>query len=264
MFFNFTTLFSYSVFFCQIVCTSWCSCSLPYISKFLQVQIVFLSSLLLSHRSRMFAKDLTGCFSHCCVEGGDHWIQVLSSLFMMVRGANLPPILAWRFPTHWDLSGFSRTNLSLTHTNTLINWHKLSLSPLSLSHTHTHKHIHTEKERKRVCALSLVKGLYPGWKQTSIHLLLTPHKRHETANSFKMHKISFDTNIIKTCEVERLQSFIVLTFFSFPWTTATDPAEPGSWHYIRQRVRGNLWPLYSSPSPRRLQGGHRHSTPAGS
>ena len=44
----------------------------------------FLSSLLLSHRSRisavtqgfflltMFAKDLTGCFSHCCVEGGDH------------------------------------------------------------------------------------------------------------------------------------------------------------------------------------------------
>ena len=45
----------------------------------------FLSSLLLSHRSRisaviqgffflltMFAKDLTGCFSHRCVEGGDH------------------------------------------------------------------------------------------------------------------------------------------------------------------------------------------------
>ena len=24
----------------------------------------------------MFAKDLTGCFSHCCVEGGDHWIPV--------------------------------------------------------------------------------------------------------------------------------------------------------------------------------------------
>ena len=48
----------------------------------------FLSSLLLWHRSRitavtqffflltMFAKDLTGCFNHCCVEGGDHWIQV--------------------------------------------------------------------------------------------------------------------------------------------------------------------------------------------
>ena len=46
--------------------------------------LFFLSSLLLSHRSRisaviqgfflltMFAKDLTGCFSHCCVEGGDH------------------------------------------------------------------------------------------------------------------------------------------------------------------------------------------------
>ena len=48
----------------------------------------FLSSLLLSHRSRiyavtqdfclltMFAKDLTDCFSHCCVEGGDHWVHV--------------------------------------------------------------------------------------------------------------------------------------------------------------------------------------------
>ena len=24
----------------------------------------------------MFAKDLTGCFSHCCVEGGDHCIHV--------------------------------------------------------------------------------------------------------------------------------------------------------------------------------------------
>ena len=50
--------------------------------------LFFLSSLLLSHRSRisaviqvcffvfflltMFAKDLTGCLSHCCIEGGDH------------------------------------------------------------------------------------------------------------------------------------------------------------------------------------------------
>ena len=45
--------------------------------------LFFLSSLLLSHRSgisavtqvffvlTMFAKDLNGCFSHCCVEGGD-------------------------------------------------------------------------------------------------------------------------------------------------------------------------------------------------
>ena len=50
--------------------------------------LFFLSSLLLSHRSRisaviqffflltMFAKDLIGCFSHCCVEVGDHWTYV--------------------------------------------------------------------------------------------------------------------------------------------------------------------------------------------
>ena len=24
----------------------------------------------------MFVVDFTGCFSHCCVEGGDHWIHV--------------------------------------------------------------------------------------------------------------------------------------------------------------------------------------------
>ena len=48
----------------------------------------FLRSLLLSHGSRisavtqgfvlltMFAKGLTGCFSHWCVEGGDHWVHV--------------------------------------------------------------------------------------------------------------------------------------------------------------------------------------------
>ena len=28
----------------------------------------------------MFAKDLTGCFSYCCVEGGDHWIHVCISI----------------------------------------------------------------------------------------------------------------------------------------------------------------------------------------
>ena len=37
---------------------------------------------------------LTGCFSHCCAESGDHWC--VSSLSMMVRGANFPPIIAWK------------------------------------------------------------------------------------------------------------------------------------------------------------------------
>ena len=45
-----------------------------------------------------------------------------------------------------------------------------------------------------VGALSPVnrKGLHQGRKQTSIHLLLIPHKSHETATFFKTHKISLD------------------------------------------------------------------------
>ena len=55
-----------------------------YFSDPLGSNLFSLSSLLLSHRSRisaviqgfflltMFAKDLASCFSHCCVEGGDH------------------------------------------------------------------------------------------------------------------------------------------------------------------------------------------------
>ena len=30
----------------------------------------------------------------------------VSSLSMMVRGANFPPVIVGRFPTHWDLSAF--------------------------------------------------------------------------------------------------------------------------------------------------------------
>ena len=34
----------------------------------------------------MFAKDLTGCFSHCCVNGGDHWTHVF--IFIVHDGGN--------------------------------------------------------------------------------------------------------------------------------------------------------------------------------
>ena len=55
----------------------------------------------------------------------------------------------------------------------------------------------TGPHRQLVGALSLVnhKGLHQGWKHTSIHLLLIPHRRHQTANFFKFHKTSLDTNI---------------------------------------------------------------------
>ena len=69
--------------------TSWCCYSLPYICQILQVQTFSFSVLSFCRTDQeflqwsvcfflltMFAKDLTGCFSHCCVEGGDHWIHV--------------------------------------------------------------------------------------------------------------------------------------------------------------------------------------------
>ena len=48
-----------------------------------------------------------------------------------------------------------------------------------------------------VCALGSDNGkeLHQDWKQTSVHLLLIPHKSHETAKLFKIHKISVHTNI---------------------------------------------------------------------
>ena len=45
IFFSRTTLFSYLVFFCLFLCTSWCCCSPPCISQILQVQIFSFSVL---------------------------------------------------------------------------------------------------------------------------------------------------------------------------------------------------------------------------
>ena len=77
--------------------------------------LFFLSSLLMSHRSRisaaiqvffllmMFAKDLTGCFSHCCVESGDHWIYVC--IFVARDGERCKP------PAYHSLEGFRHAGI---------------------------------------------------------------------------------------------------------------------------------------------------------
>ena len=84
--------------------------------------LLFLSSLLMSHRSRisaaiqvffllmMFAKDLTGCFSHCYVKLKVVTIESMSvsSLFMIVRGANFLPIVAWKVSNTLGSFSFSR------------------------------------------------------------------------------------------------------------------------------------------------------------
>ena len=85
----------------------------------------FLSSLLLLHRSRisavtqgcflltMFAKDLTGCFNHCCVESGDHWIQVCVFIVHDGERCKLPTCNSWKVSNTLGSFSFLRSNLSL-------------------------------------------------------------------------------------------------------------------------------------------------------
>ena len=111
-------------------CTSWCFWSLPYTSLILQVQIFSFSVLSFCCTDQeflqwplffltMFAKNLTGCFSYCCVEGGDYWVHVCS-LFMMVRVANFLPVTAWKVSNILGSFSFSRSNLSLPYFGLLI------------------------------------------------------------------------------------------------------------------------------------------------
>ena len=86
-----------------------------YFSDLLGSNRLFLSSPLLSHRSRisavtqgsflltMFAEDRTGCFSHCCVEGGDHWIFVC--IFVAHDAERC------RLPAHHSLEGFQHVGI---------------------------------------------------------------------------------------------------------------------------------------------------------
>ena len=115
VFFNLTTLFSYPVFFSLFPCTSWCCCSLPCISQILQAQICSFSVLSFCPKTKnfcsdpgfllltMFAKDLTGCFSHCCVEGGAHWIYVC--IFIVRDGERC------KLPEYHSLEGFQHVGI---------------------------------------------------------------------------------------------------------------------------------------------------------
>ena len=89
IFFSLTKVFSYQVFFSLFHAPLDVVFHFPvFLRSFRFKSFLSQFSLLLLHRSRislvtqdffllaMFAKDLTGCFNHCCVEGGDQGIQV--------------------------------------------------------------------------------------------------------------------------------------------------------------------------------------------
>ena len=102
-------------------------------SQILQVQTFLFSVLSFCCSNQEFlqwssflscAKDLTGCFSHYRVEGGDHWIHVCIFNFMMVRGANFLPIIAGKVSNTLGSFGFSRSNLSLECFGLLIRFRR--------------------------------------------------------------------------------------------------------------------------------------------
>ena len=91
---------------------------------FLQVRFFFLSSLLLSRRSRISAVTQVLFFWRCLPRislavSGTVVLKVViiesvsvTSLLMMVRGANFPPIIAWKISSTFGSFSFSRSNLS--------------------------------------------------------------------------------------------------------------------------------------------------------
>ncbi len=111
-----------SSFSLPISCASWCCCSRPYIPQSLQVRLLFsqFSPFVAQIKnicsdpgfllSAVFAKDLTGCFSHCCIEGGDHramlhlhyswWWEVQTSRLSYPRREAGD---VWCLPPVWNL-----------------------------------------------------------------------------------------------------------------------------------------------------------------
>ena len=110
IFFSLTTLFFYPVFFCPFHAPLDVVVPFPVFFRsfrFKSLLSQFSPSVaqIKDFRSdpgffllTMFFKDLTGCFSHCCVEGGDHWIQVC--VFIVHDGERC------KLPAYHSLEGF--------------------------------------------------------------------------------------------------------------------------------------------------------------
>ena len=123
-------------------CTSWC-CSLPCIFQILQIQINSLKNFCSDpgfFLLMMVAKDLTGCFSHCCVEGGDHRVQIY--IFIVHNGERCKlPAYILAYPPNCIFRNKNRQNpeQSLIFQNTSANvsphlWNKSSYQSLRENH----------------------------------------------------------------------------------------------------------------------------------
>ena len=102
--------FLLSSFLLPFSCTSWCSCSFLCISQIPRVRIFSFSVRSFCRTGQeflqwprvfsltMFAKDVTGCFNHYCVEGGDHLIHFW--IFVIYDGERC------KLPAYHILEGF--------------------------------------------------------------------------------------------------------------------------------------------------------------
>ena len=154
-------------------CTSWCCCSLSCIFQILQAQIFSFSVLSFRRTDQEFvqwsrfffffwrclqrislAVSVTAVLKMVIIES-----MSVSSLLMMVRGANLLPIIAWKVSNTLGSFSFSMSNLSTLYTvlyfsleivsdlpyieNGLELWKSFSFLPLSQSPLPKSYAIHT-------------------------------------------------------------------------------------------------------------------------
>ena len=114
-----------SSFLLPLSCISWCW-SLPCISQILKVQIISFSVLSFCRTDKEFLQWPMGFFFSGQLPRISLAVSVttelmvvitesrsISSLFMMVWGANFPPIIAWKVSNRLGSFSFSRSNLSL-------------------------------------------------------------------------------------------------------------------------------------------------------
>ena len=111
-FFSLTTLFPYPVFFCLFHAPLEVVVHFLVFFQILQVQIVSFSVISIGRTDQeflqwprffLFWRCLPGCFSHCCAEGGDHWLHVC--IFIVHDDER------YKLASYHSLEGFQHTGI---------------------------------------------------------------------------------------------------------------------------------------------------------
>ena len=138
-----------SSFLLPFSCTSWCCCSLPFISQILQVRIFSFSVLSIVTQIKKTNKQTNKQKTNLCSDPGLFLLTVTAALkvviiesrsasllFTMARGANFPPVTAWKVSNTLGSFSFSMSNLSLVCFGLLILFSCEDGRSSSASHNH--------------------------------------------------------------------------------------------------------------------------------